>query len=631
MIFYNEVKNPAKIKFDLKKPNTLCVSVSNSKGWVRLIKPVSLNNSASRYSLELVTRALTSDGKSHIEPMIFLESNKGKFVKHAKFKLVDGKYKTQINKITDDSKLWVGFETTEEQIDLFVNHIQLEVTEVQEDLAQSHITCKKLTIPIVESQAKSENYKKIIGHNTLYSEYIKANEFNFLLEYASCLRRVEMPITYQNIIRYLVLKHDKFDEKQQKHLLQHIKNVLTISHDTKLVKLLMSNCPELIFKLDINEELFEQIMNLPAGSTKNPTTGPQQTGLYKHQIDNSNLISFIKNEVHIDKSYFDKRPHAYCALANVYRGENNNSFYYRNFVNSYLDNYKLPNISDINLSKSNVLSSVKFEKCSTVEYGPLVSIIMSAHNAEDSIEYAMNSILNQTYKNIELLVCDDKSTDETLNIAKKVAANNSRVRVFQSKENQGTYNIRNDLINASKGEFISFQDSDDLALPVRVQNQIQSLAKDDSLVCFSNWARIRPDGAFVFFHDGLLNRFCVVSAMAHRSVFERLPNFRSVLVAADTEFYELCKNYLGENQISILKSPLIFGLWGEGSLTQRKSLTAEHNGFVAERRRTYAEIAARQRLLGSIIISDDDVDDVLQELDIYRDAKGSIELTSTEK
>ena len=137
------------------------------------------------------------------------------------------------------------------------------------------------------------------------------------------------------------------------------------------------------------------------------------------------------------------------------------------------------------------------------------------------------------------------------------------------------------MISQCSGEYITFQDSDDYAVPCRIQEQIQNILEKDVLVSFTNWVRVKEDGKVVVFHDGFINRFCVVSAMAHKTVFERLPKFRSSYIGADTEFYENVKNMLGVEEIHIDSRPMILGLWSESSLTRQVDLTAEHNGYVA--------------------------------------------------
>ena len=79
---------------------------------------------------------------------------------------------------------------------------------------------------------------------------------------------------------------------------------------------------------------------------------------------------------------------------------------------------------------------------------------------------------------------------------------------------------------------------------------------------------------------------------------------------------------LGAENVKVLDEPLILGLWGDGSLTKRPGLAAENTGCVAPRRRAYSDIAARQRVIGSHIVSDEDVDHVLIDQGIYREYHG---------
>lgn len=91
---------------------------------------------------------------------------------------------------------------------------------------------------------------------------------------------------------------------------------------------------------------------------------------------------------------------------------------------------------------------------------PLVSIIVPVYNVERYIDKCINSILEQTYPHIELLLIDDGSPDKSGAICDRYAQKDNRVRVFH-KQNAGVSAARNTGINHAKGEFITFVDSDD--------------------------------------------------------------------------------------------------------------------------------------------------------------------------
>jgi len=103
---------------------------------------------------------------------------------------------------------------------------------------------------------------------------------------------------------------------------------------------------------------------------------------------------------------------------------------------------------------------------------PLVSVIIPAYNAELHIKRAIESVIKQTYKNIEIIIIDDGSTDRTADIIKSLK--DPRIIYFYQKS-KGQGAARNYGIVKSKGEYITFLDADDFYLPEKVENQIKFL------------------------------------------------------------------------------------------------------------------------------------------------------------
>lgn len=96
---------------------------------------------------------------------------------------------------------------------------------------------------------------------------------------------------------------------------------------------------------------------------------------------------------------------------------------------------------------------------------PLISIIIPAYNAQAFLQEAIQSCINQTHTNLEIIIIDDGSTDKTLHIAHHFANTDSRIHVFTESQNHGTFAARAKGIEESKGEFITFLDSDDYINP----------------------------------------------------------------------------------------------------------------------------------------------------------------------
>ena len=104
---------------------------------------------------------------------------------------------------------------------------------------------------------------------------------------------------------------------------------------------------------------------------------------------------------------------------------------------------------------------------------PLVSVLMSTYNSETTLERAINSILNQSYKRIEFLICNDGSTDNTKKILDKYSNLYDQVKIVNNKNNVGLTKSLNLLIDKSTGEFIARQDADDYSDPERIKEQIR--------------------------------------------------------------------------------------------------------------------------------------------------------------
>lgn len=108
-----------------------------------------------------------------------------------------------------------------------------------------------------------------------------------------------------------------------------------------------------------------------------------------------------------------------------------------------------------------------------------VSVIMAAYNAEQTIDEAVQSILNQTYNQFEFLIVNDGSTD--LTDKKLEAYNDPRIRII-SQENKGCVNATTRAFNLSKGQYIAIMDADDISLPERLERSVNFLDNNPSCV-----------------------------------------------------------------------------------------------------------------------------------------------------
>lgn len=118
----------------------------------------------------------------------------------------------------------------------------------------------------------------------------------------------------------------------------------------------------------------------------------------------------------------------------------------------------------------------------------LVSVIMPAYNAEKYISEAIESILNQTFKNYEFIILDDASTDDTWEIIKKYADKDKRIIPIKNKKNLYIAKSRNKGISLAKGKYIVWQDADDVSLSSRIKKLVEFMeANPDVGICGSHF------------------------------------------------------------------------------------------------------------------------------------------------
>ena len=107
----------------------------------------------------------------------------------------------------------------------------------------------------------------------------------------------------------------------------------------------------------------------------------------------------------------------------------------------------------------------------------LISVIMSVYNDEKNIDKSIESIMSQTYKNLELHILDDGSNDKTWKIINKYKTEYQNIFIYKNKNNLGLTKSLNYLVNQTNGEIIARHDSDDLSHPERIEKQLNIMTK----------------------------------------------------------------------------------------------------------------------------------------------------------
>lgn len=190
---------------------------------------------------------------------------------------------------------------------------------------------------------------------------------------------------------------------------------------------------------------------------------------------------------------------------------------------------------------------------------PLVSIIVASYNHENFVEEAIRSVLDQTVKDIEVLVVDDGSSDGTAKVLDQIK--DSRLKITKLKENR-KYHPRNLALRSARGKYIAFQNSDDVWAKNKLELQLNALSENKSLAaCFTAVEIIDASGNVVhnswanglfktanrtnikqlrrFFDIG--NCYCISSAIFSRRTFKKVGFFdESLMQLSDFDLWIRC-------------------------------------------------------------------------------------------
>lgn len=216
---------------------------------------------------------------------------------------------------------------------------------------------------------------------------------------------------------------------------------------------------------------------------------------------------------------------------------------------------------------------------------PLVSILMTTFNSVAFVKNAVESLLNQTYKNIEIIIVDDASSDNTYEFLQTLAKQYQNIRVYKLLINAGTYVAKTVALGHANGEFITCQDSDDWSHPERIERQMAPLLNNPNVVVTtSNWVRIQENGELYARGVFPLVGFNPASPLFRKSkVLSKTGMWDLVKTGGDSEFIARLKLVFGRNSEVRIPEPLCFGAHRAGSLMTSKSTGYSENSINHER------------------------------------------------
>jgi glycosyltransferase involved in cell wall biosynthesis len=211
---------------------------------------------------------------------------------------------------------------------------------------------------------------------------------------------------------------------------------------------------------------------------------------------------------------------------------------------------------------------------------PEVSVILPAYNAENSIERAVRSILNQTFENFELILIDDGSDDRTASLINGFG--DPRIRILRNRQNLGLTASLNRGLKIATGALIARQDADDYSLPERIEKQIAFSADHPDVALWGTWGReIRGNGRItamtratadtsIRWESLFYNSFIHTSVMFRKSViWEELGGYDDRV--SYCQDYELWSRVMANHRVANLNDVLIERHVEHGSMTATMS------------------------------------------------------------
>lgn len=200
--------------------------------------------------------------------------------------------------------------------------------------------------------------------------------------------------------------------------------------------------------------------------------------------------------------------------------------------------------------------------------GPLVSIIVTSWQPGEGLETAIRSLMNQSWRNLEILLVDDASPDSYLPLLNRVAALDPRIKLIRLEKNGGTYQARNHGLRAASGEFVTGQDSDDWSHPRRIEKQVKVLLRSRYRISTTSHA-LRCDPALIFNAPGTQARRENASSLMFRrsEVLERVGFYDATRKGGDTEYMLRIRRVFGDKSHRTLEHNLALIRQTRGSLS----------------------------------------------------------------
>ncbi len=199
---------------------------------------------------------------------------------------------------------------------------------------------------------------------------------------------------------------------------------------------------------------------------------------------------------------------------------------------------------------------------------PEISVIMSVYNSERFLKESLDSILSQSFKDFELIITDDSSTDGTLKILEDYTSKDPRIILVANKTNAGLTKNLNSMISVAKGKYLARLDADDISLPERLEKQYRYMQDNPSVGVLGTDGSIFGDKRKTIVidrpheHREIKAAFAFENLLIHSSAFIRMSLLEEKNIRYDENYkiiqdYELWTRLITETEFRILDEKLV--------------------------------------------------------------------------
>lgn len=270
-------------------------------------------------------------------------------------------------------------------------------------------------------------------------------------------------------------------------------------------------------------------------------------------------------------------------------------------VNRVLAEYNIPPVAllaDETLpTYDRLTSAVELPK---IYDGPLVTVLVAAYEAAPVIGTTLRSLQEQTWQNLEILVLDDCSPDNTCDVVQQFADTDPRIKLIRMEKNAGAYVARNHGLDMAAGEYVTIHDADDWSHPLKIETQVRYLQDNAAVMgCLSEQARAFSDLGFTRWTGA--GHFIIPNISSF--LFRREPMRRELgywdtaRFSADKELIRRFRACWGKDAVAELKTgPLSFQRDSNTSIVADEALGI--NGFIFGARKEYLDAQEHYRANG---------------------------------